>query len=436
MSRADPRAHLHFARVETAPERIRPPIEPPAAHSSAGLDPRAPLALELDLDRRAARGLARVAAELHRLRPVLIAYLGTRVLLIVVALVDGAVRHHGLHGELAHWDGLWYLRLASDGYPTHVPHALNVRTTLGFFPLYSIAIWLGSHALPVRADVSGLVIAAIGGLAATVLVERLATGWWGQASGRRAAILFCLFPGSVVFSMAYSEGLLIALAAGCILALEHRRWLLAGILAGFATATQPAALALIPVCAVSAVLEFRRQGWGFATARSSLLAPLLSVTGVSVFAGFLWARTGTPFATLQAQHYGWGERADPFALVHQARALASEISFTHFDHPTINLNLVIGSLGVVVMVVGLWLLLRRPRRVSIEAIVWTLGIAFLASTSEYVPPNPRVLITAFPVVIVFAHYLKGRRYAALALANGVLLVVLSALTFVGTTLRP
>ena len=422
--------------MESPPERIRPPIEPTAAHSSAGLDPRAPIAVELGLDRRAALDSARVAAELRRPRPVLIAYLGTRGLLIVLALVNGALRHHRLHSELAHWDGLWYLRLATDGYSRYVPHAPNVRTTLGFFPLYPITIWLVHHALSASPDASGLLVATIAGLVATLLVERLATGWWGQASGRRAAILFCLFPGSVVFSMDYSEGLLIALAAGCILALEHRRWLLAGILAGFATATQPVAPALIPVCAVSALLEFRRRGWSYRAARRSLLAPLLSLTGVCAFAGFLWAWTGTPFATLQAQRYGWGERTDPLALVHQAQTLASEISFAHFDHPTINLNLVIGSLGVVVMVIGLWLLLRRPHLVSIEAIVWTLGIAFLASTSEYVPPNPRVLITAFPVVIVFAQCLKDRRYAALAIVNGGLLVLLSALTFVGTTLRP
>ena len=368
--------------------------------------------------------------------PVLIAYLGTRALLLAVAVVDGALRQHAVGSELAHWDGLWYQRLAEHGYPTYVPHLPLVRTTLGFFPLYPIAIWLVSHTLATSTNASGPLVSALGGLAATVLVERLASGWWGQASGRRAAILFCLFPGSVVFSMDYSEGLLIALAAACILALEHRRWLLAGVLAGLATAVGPAALVLIPVCALSAVREFRRRGWSDRTARRSLFAPLLSLGGVGAFAGFLWVWTGTPFATLEAQRYGWGERTDPLALVHQARSLASEISFTHFDHPTINLNLVIGSLGVVVMVIGLWLLLCAPRLVSVEAIAWSLGIAFLASTSEYVPPNPRMLITAFPVVVVFAHYLEGRRWAPLAIVNGALLVLLSALTFVGTTLRP
>ena len=37
-----------------------------------------------------------------------------------------------------------------------------------------------------------------------------------------------------------------------------------------------------------------------------------------------------------------------------------------------------------------------------EALIWTAGISFLAVTTENVPPNPRMLITAFPAVIVLA----------------------------------
>jgi hypothetical protein len=82
------------------------------------------------------------------------------------------------------------------------------------------------------------------------------------------------------------------------------------------------------------------------------------------------------------------------------------------------------------------LLFMRWREVSVEAFVWTLGISWLALTSEYTPPNPRLLITAFPAVIVPAYYLRGKGFAVVAAASGVLLAGLSALTFVGTTLRP
>ena len=381
----------------------------------------------------AREGAKRIADELRRLRWVLAAYVGSRVLLIIVALVDGALRHHAFNTELANWDGLWYRQLANHGYPTYVAHG---RTTLGFFPLYPIAIWLVAHGLAVSTDAAGAIVSMIGGLAATILVERLASRWWGERSGQGAAILFCLFPGSVVFFMTYSEGLLIPLAAGCIYALERRRWVLAGCLAGLATAVGPDALPLIAVCAMSATLELRRHRWRIRQARRCLLAPLLSTVGVLGFAIFLWAWTGSPFATLQAQREGWGERTDPFALVHQAKALTGEISFTHFNHPTINLNLVVGLLGVIVLVAGIVLLARRRGRVSVEARAWTLGISFLAMTSEYVPPNPRLLLTAFPAVVVFARYIRGRRFVLLVVVNGTLLGFLSALTFVSVTLRP
>jgi hypothetical protein len=266
----------------------------------------------------------------------------------------------------------------------------------------------------------------------------LATGWWNRDSARRATILFCLFPGSVVFSMVYSEGLLLPLAAGCLLALEHRRWLLAGILAGIGTAVQPTGLVLVVVCAVSAGLELRRQGWRPSSlpARRVLVAPLLSLAGVSAFALFLWAWTGTPFANYQAQHHGWGEKTNLFALVHLTSTLFSQISLSHPNDPTINLNLVVGLIGAFLLVGMLVLVWRARRTISVEAIVWTAGISFLALTSQYVPPNPRMLITAFPAVMVVAHYVRGKWFTWLAWGNGILLVVLSLLTFYGVTLRP
>ncbi len=81
-------------------------------------------------------------------------------------------------------------------------------------------------------------------------------------------------------------------------------------------------------------------------------------------------------------------------------------------------------------------MLRIRRTISLEAWIWTLGIGFLAVTSELVPPNPRLLITAFPAVIVPAYYLRRRGFAALLALNALLLVGMSWLTFVSVTLRP
>jgi Mannosyltransferase (PIG-V) len=379
----------------------------------------------------------RAAAAIYSARFAIVVYLATRALLLIVAFVNGTLRHHAFTHELSQWDGLWYRELADHGYPDHVVH---VQSTLGFFPLYPMVVWLVSHAAVVpfaryeilSTTIAGVIVSGIGGLIATVLVGRLAEGWWGEQAARRAVLLFCLFPGSVVFSMVYAEGIMIPLAAGCILALQRKRWLLAGGLAGVATATEPQALVLVLVCAVSAALELRRHR----SHLRALLAPALSLVGAASFAGFLWIWTGSPFASLIAQRDGWSEKTDLLALVHLTDTLADQISFRHFNHPTIDLNLVVGLGGAIVLIVLLVLVLRNWREMSVEAIAYTLGISWLGLTSEFVPPMPRLLITAFPAVIVVARYVRGRPFTALLWVNGVALAGLSALTFVGTTLRP
>ena len=137
-----------------------------------------------------------------------------------------------------------------------------------------------------------------------------------------------------------------------------------------------------------------------------------------------------------AQRDGWRERTDLFALVHLTHQLTIQLGQPHFNHPTINLNLVVGLGGAIGLILMLLLIARNRREMSIEAIVYTLGISWLGMTSEYVPPMPRLLIIAFPAVIVLARYVRGRAFIALLCVNGVALASLSALTFVGTTLRP
>jgi Mannosyltransferase (PIG-V) len=429
--------------VETVPQRLEPLQEPVELSSLDAVAPAQPALTDQPDARSAARrsrapGLS--PAVRHELVWVTGVYLATRVLLLLTAAAFAAIGNHNFLNELANWDGLWYREVANHGYVDHVSYA---QTTLGFLPLFPIAIWilepLFSLVVPgqiLASTVAGVVISTAGGLIATVLVNRMASGWWGRESARRATLLFCVFPGSVVFSMVYSEGILLPLAVGCLYALQQRRFLLAGILAGLATAVGPTALVLIPVCAVSAVREWRRRGWGVANARRVLVAPVLSVTGIAIFALFLWAWTGSPWASYIAQHHGWSEKTDPLAMVHLVTTLAGQISFTHLNEPTINLNLVVGLIGGFLLLGMLVIMFKVRRSISLEAILWTLGIAFLALTSEYVPPNPRMLLTAFPAIMVAGHYIRGRWFRALMWTNVVLLVLLSTVTFYGVTLRP
>lgn len=399
--------------------------------------PPAPLSVVAAEPAPASPRAERLRAFARTLRWPLGVYATTRILYLVIALANVPLQHWSLTSQLSNWDGTWYIGLTSHGYPTVISHA---QTTLGFFPLYAMAMWTVGHTLFISYAMAGVLISIVTGFIATVLVQRLATGWWGEDAGRRSVLLFCLFPGSIVFSMVYTEGLLLALAAGAILALERRRWLLAGVLSAFATAIGPIAIAIIPACAIASALEFRRVGWRAASARRSLAAPLLAPVGLVAFGVFLWLWTGSPLASYTAQRYGWRESSSFLALYETAHHFVYQalhfIRYHDLTHPGINANYPVGLIGAVVLAGGLFLLYRIRPWISAPAVVWTLFIGLLTVTSANVPPNPRMLICAFPAVIVYARWLRGRAFTWLLVGCTALIVLMSYVSFVGTGLRP
>jgi Gpi18-like mannosyltransferase len=403
------------------------------------------------------RGAARVGERLGRLHPLrspeLVAlayrlryplgiYAASRALYLVIALVDLLVRHGTLAKEVTNWDGKWYLLTVLYGYPQTIWHT---QTTLGFLPLYPMQMWVlgqpfravGLHA-QTSYILSGVIISLVAGAIATVLISRLAERWWGEAAARRAILFFCLFPGTIVFSMIYSEGLLLALLAGAILAIERRRWLTAGVLAGLATGVAPVATAIIPAFAVVALLEIRRRGWHDREARRALLAPVLAPAGLIGFGAFLWVWTGSPFASYTTQHseWGWQESTTPTAIPRQANVLVHEIARFTFHNPGINLNFISGIAGTVFLLYAISRLWHWRSSVSLAALLWTLGVAVLTLTSANTPPNPRMLICAFPAVLVIGAEAEGRGQKRLLWFTVVVTLAMSMGSFVGTGLRP
>jgi hypothetical protein len=355
-------------------------------------------------------------------------YCGSRLLLLLVAGVAALAGQHPMGPEFFLFDGQWFLRLAEHGYPTQ---SLHIKSTLGFLPLYPLTIRVVAWASFLSLPQAALVTSVLGGCAAAVLVQRLATAWWGEQADRRATVAFCLFPGSIVFSMAYSECLAIPFALGCLLALRSHRWWAAGLFAGLATAVEPVALVLVAVCLGAAAQQVRRHGWRDPLTRRTLLAPLLAPLGIGAFAAFLWAWTGTPFATFIAQHYGWHQQGQPLALLalplaHHLIGRPEQLFDDMFTWSIWN-----GVLGGVFLVASIRSLLRARRELSAGAMVLTVGVAAVTVWSVMTPPNVRLVLIAFPAVMVWGRRLSGRGFGTFVAAEVIVLVLTSMLTFAG-----
>ncbi len=431
-----------------------------------------------------------------RVRYTVYMYLASRVLYLVIAAVSMAVlhlvgSHTGLSGahnwegnplgqstlgsEMSNWDGRWYLLTSQTGYFHRVvPHA-GSYTTLGFMPLYPMLMWVLAQVIGYFG--AGLLIAMVSGGIATILVGQLAEQWWGAERARRAIAFWCFFPGTIVFSMVYSEGPTIALIAGSMILLQRKQWLWAGVCAGFATAIAPTALSAVPMCAAAALLEIYRsgsredraphslietprslietprsllersrslldvvrRGWRDHEARRSLIAPILAPAGAIGFGIYLWIWTGSPLSDYTAQHIEWSEYTTPLAVprvaIHVIHQLYISGVGTH-GPGGIDLNGVLALLGTAFLLWGFKLLWEHRARVPLTAWVWTVCVSVLALTSANTPPNPRLLVLAFPLVLAAGATLTRHGHRRAMWWTIFATVVMSPLTYVGTWLRP
>ena len=342
----------------------------------------------------------------------LAAYAASRlVVLIAIGVTSTLFPGHSLWWYLQQWDGFWYLNVVRDGYPSVLPvhSGLVAQNTTAFFPLYPMLIRLvvGTGVSDVGA---GLLISGIFGVASVLLLWKLLARLWGDEAADRGAALFCFLPGALIFSLLYAEPLMMTCSFGCLLLLLDRRWVAAGVLAALATATRPNALALVAACGWAALVAVvRRREW------RSLLAPLLAPVGAIAYLWFLRARTGRADAFFVTQRDGWGQTsdltltwdrmggffADPWSVA-QHSVLALSVTFT-------------------IVLLVLFLKGRPPGPV----LVYSAVIIALANFHSMYGVWPRFLLTAGPLSVVPARYLRG---ASSSIVVGLFATLLGAFT--------
>lgn len=325
------------------------------------------------------------------------------------------------------FDGPEYLSIAEAGY---------TYRQLVWFPLYPMlirvfAVVLQSHL------VSGVVISAIAGLIATLLLWR----WLAQVEmdeARRPWVLATqlLYPyGWFLYGVVYSDALFLALAVGAFLCVERGRLAAAAVLGALATATRPTGLAVAVGLTVLALeratvlvaqraddspsrrLRFPVQVH-LDRLRPRHLAPALSIAGVLAYMGYTWISWGSPllFGQVQRQYHTPG--------VWALTKTAFRTRWANFgDDPTYALT--IGAQGLLVLlflaaVPKVW----RRFGMGYAAFVLTLVLIPTLSTEDFMGTG-RYLIAAFPVFAVFGEWLttKSIHLRSAVLATGGLLLI-------------
>lgn len=353
-------------------------------------------------------------------RPVGVLVAARLVMWAAVFLFSHVFHHYTLNP----WDGGWYVLAAQHGWPHHVLSGTgdSAQDTLAFFPGFPAVIRAVHFVLPVSWMHAGQVAAFLTELAMVIGVWLLAGEMWGRSAADRSVVILCFFPGAFILAMMYSEPLLIAAAAFCFMALRRRQWVLAGVLATIGTTTRITGVALVVCCAWEAFQAIRRdRQW------SALLAPAIAPLGVIAWFLYLWASTGARLAWFDTEKHGWAQHTTLMAVPDLVRA----VLHTHPADPNEFLPLASTAVAVVLLVV--LLASRPPAMLSIYSVV----VLVLSATAT----NPsgvrfRFVLTAFPVVIVMARYLRDAAFALVVSLGTVILGIVLVVTLMGPALIP
>lgn len=298
---------------------------------------------------------------------------------------------------LASWDGLWYMDIVRNGYPTTVPpdvtyHVSEARAA--FFPAFPALGRAADFVLPGGDTIAVLALNTLLGFIAVVLIGLLAKDLYGERVGRTTTTLVAMFPGSFVLSFAYSEALMLVVATATMLCLHQRRWLLAGVFAALTTATRPNGVAIVLACVVAAFVAVKdERDW------RSLASVLLAPVGFIAFQVWLGQHADEPFVWFRVQREAWDEGASFgwTAVTNTAEALAQPLT-----SPTDTIT----AIAVVTTIVLLWLAWRARMPIWMNAYSWAIIALMLVPAT--VTARPRFLYTAFPLLIGAALWYEER----------------------------
>ena len=338
------------------------------------------------------------------------------------ATVVGGVGGGHRFDRLAAWDGGWYILAAQHGWPHAVPLSAGFPafSTLAFFPAFPLSI-RAVHALGLGWIAAGFLTSLVFQVAMVILLWQLVKEVWGESVADRGMMLFLFSPGALALALIYSEPMLFAAAAACLLALRRRWWVIAGLSAAVGTAVRPVGVALIACCIWEAVRAIRSdRDW------SSLAAPVLAPLGIASWMGYLWAHTGSPFIWSKAEK-AWDDTFDPLTLI-------KRYFFHEVTHTGQHLPRFLPVTGAVFCIAALVLLWKAKGPAML--VVYSAVVVFIAASSKIVGLRPRLVETAFPLVLVFGYWLKGTVYTVVLACSGAVLGGLLFLTLVSPRFIP
>jgi Mannosyltransferase (PIG-V) len=291
--------------------------------------------------------------------------------------------HLPLTGVYQSWDANWYQRIAAGGYSGSgvAPNGYAL------FPGLPVAEW-AVHLVVRNWILAEMLVSAIAGSVAVVSLGRL-------AGDRRAVLYLLTAPAATFLTLGYSEPLFLALAIPAWCAARRGHWWTAGALAAGAGLVRVSGLFLLAGLVVMALTGPHQRV-------ANAVRACAAITGPLMYEGFLYRRTGTWNAWMDANQSGWDLHwVGPWQSLKTTWSAAFEHHYAAGTAFLMQTNLI----AVAAMVAGaVWLAWRRDWAGATYCAVTVGALA----TSTWYQTGTRTLLIVFPLWVALARTAKHR----------------------------
>ncbi|HLI08722.1 MAG TPA: hypothetical protein VKV40_19315 [Ktedonobacteraceae bacterium] len=334
-----------------------------------------------------------------------------------------------------YWDANAYVRIAFQGYK-------NLPDT-AFFPLWPSVMHLGGWLLGPDYQssyyVAGLLISNICFFFTLVLLYLLLAEDFEPSLASRALFYLSFYPYALFFFLGYSESLFVLLCVAVFFFLRRRKmldWWVAGGLGFLATLTRSTGVMLcIPFFVVYLKhfwLSGEREQSRLLQKLVALLPLVLIPAAILAYLAYLGHVTGNPFIFQWEEAHYWHRQFSPlwstFAVPIQRILVYPFFSLTVVQN-LVDLAFIL--LPVIALIVG-WKLL--PLHYSLFALgIMLFSLSFTLSPQHSLntlASEPRYMMSAFPVFIIFAIWGKRQRFNQFYLAIAIAMLAVNSLLFV------
>lgn len=310
------------------------------------------------------------------------AWLASRGLICLVALLLAIIDQRPLLGMVGNWDAVHFGELARSGYGGGEPKLM------AFFPGLP-ALMRAGLAIGLPTQITGIMIATVCSAIAAIALLRMGGPW--------VAIAWLFAPTAVFTTLPYTESLFCAAAFWAWERARSDKWVAAAGLAAIACTVRISGLFLIGALFIM-IITTRKIGIKTGLSRIGLL--LIPAAVLLAYAAYLYSMTGSWTAWYSAQSTGWArEMTWPWESF--MNTIPAIVPGAYADHPgwawMFRGEMVSMFLGIVVTFWCLW------KRMWAEA-SW-VGVQVLAfSLSYWFFSVNRAILLWFPLWMMLAQW--------------------------------